>query len=283
MRKSFGFILLSILFLAWTGRVYAASVTYLESPQDSAFTSVDELTFQIKLSINVSNNTNYYLRGVFYKKDTSNYCGFTWNGSAFFSGPYSTNEGWKQFPKVTIQENNWEGEIRVKIDNNDNGCSESGEYGFKLQRFTESGSATFDTQDEKLFTFIIPTPTPTLSPTSTPTPTSKPTKSPTPVKSGPTATPSKSPTSTSTKSLTPTFSSNISPTPTTSSFGKKSTVLGLNNTQDEIPTPTITIKEDEKSSSSGKIIVVAGGVLLALSSGALMYKKYKKEKDEELF
>ncbi|MBU2632642.1 hypothetical protein KKG52_02895 [Patescibacteria group bacterium] len=53
----------------------------------------EELTVNVSLSINASDNTIYYLRGVFYKLGTTRYCGHTWDGNEWFSGPYSSNEG----------------------------------------------------------------------------------------------------------------------------------------------------------------------------------------------
>lgn len=293
MRKSIGAIFFSFLFLVLTGKVYAASITHIESPSSTTFTPQDEISFKIKLSINTSNDAIYYLRGVFYKKDTNNYCGYTWNNNAFFSGPYSTNEGWKKFLKVTIQDNKWEGEVRAKIDGGDSGCKDSGEYGFKLQRFTESGSANFDEQEEKMLTFTIPTPTPTPSPTPTPTPSPKPTKTPTPIKSGPTPTPTKKADPTPTKSSTTLIPTKNSPSPTSQVSSKNksaaqstitpvSQVLGANETIVETPTPINIQKENAGRSPVGKFVTIFGGILLTSSCGILMYKKYRKEKENEI-
>ena len=125
----------------------------------------------MKFSISAQSGTSYYFRAVFYKEGSSNYCGLTWNGSSFYSGPYTTNEGWKNFLKVTINDNSWEGEIKAKIDSEDSGCKESGGYLFKMERFTESGSGSFDPQDVLTFTFTLPSPTPLPTPTLKPTPT----------------------------------------------------------------------------------------------------------------
>ena len=60
---------------------------------------------------------------------------------------------------------------------------------------------------------VIPTPTPTLTPTPTPTPTASPTPTPTPT-SAPTSTPTPTPTSTPTATPTPTSTPTPTPTPT---------------------------------------------------------------------
>lgn len=277
MRKSIGFILLLLFFLVTTGKANAATITYAESPQAAFFTPNDEVSFKIKLSINTSNDTNYYLRGVFYKKDTNKYCGYTWNNSVFFKGPYSTNEGWKQFLKATIKDDAWEGEVKTKIDNEDAGCKESGEYGFKIQRFTESGSASFDTQDEKILTFAIPTPLPSQSPIPSVLPTAKSTKAPTNTLTKATSAPSVKPSTT----ITPTIKSSIVATP--SSTAKSAQILGINEERNS-PTPSINLpdeKEKKTGSLVGKIVIIVGSMLLATSCGILMYKRYLKEKKQK--
>lgn len=276
MKKSIGVIPFLFLFLVFTGKAFGSSISYVESPSSSTFSPTDEISFRINLSINTANDTNYYLRGVFYKKGSSNYCGYTWNGNGFFNGPYSTNEGWKQFLKATIVNNEWQGEIKTKIDSEDSGCKESGEYEFKIQRFTESGSGNFDTQDGKVFTFIIPTPTPTHTPTSAPTPTPKPAKTSTPTK---TPTPIKSQETDSTRLPSPNQSKNITATSTANI--KKDYVLGASQFITKVPIPTKKKKEEVKRSTAGKIIVTSGAILLASSCGILMYKKYKKEKGKK--
>lgn len=262
-----------MLLLAAAGKANAASISYTDFPSQPTFSHNDELSFRVKLSINTSNDTNYYLRGVFYKKDTNKYCGYTWNNSTFFKGPYTTNEGWKQFLKATIHDDAWEGEIKAKIDAEDNGCNSSGEYGFKVQRFTESGSANFDEQEERFFTFTIPTPTPTPMPTVTPTPTNKPTKTSTP-------TPTEMTEGTPKKSITPTNQTKKTATPSATTNNEQ--ILGVNEIE---KTPTVAeenINQVKKRSPAGKIIMVSGATLLASSCGILMYKKYRKEKDQKL-
>lgn len=173
--KLFACILLFFVFFCNTA--FASSIS--SSTSQSEISHEQELTVQVSLSIQASNSTNYYLRGVFYKEGTSDYCGFTWNGNDWFAGPYSSNEGWKKFLKISIQENSWSGEIKAKIDPSDSGCKESGEYKFKIQRFNEtSGSSAFDDQNTLSVLIVIPSPThsptPTVKPTSAPKPTSSP-------------------------------------------------------------------------------------------------------------
>lgn len=172
-------IVFFILLKIYTLPAISASLNSTSLQGDITFEQ--EFVVNSTLSIQAADGTNYFLRGVFYKEGSSNYCGITWNGSEWFSGPYSTNEGWKKFLKVTMANNTWQGELKARIDKEDSGCSQSGMYKFKIQRFNEgSGSSNFDDQNELSVNIMIPTPTNTPTPTSKPTPTLKPTSTPKP-------------------------------------------------------------------------------------------------------
>jgi hypothetical protein len=167
--------------------VYAASIA-LEPEKSSLNSPADEFPVNVNFQIDAPDNKVYYLRGIFYQPDTSNYCGYTWNGNSWFKGPYSSGEGWKNFFPVTIKTGSWSGEIKTKIDPEDSGCRDTGTYRFKIERFTESGSGSFDSQNELTLTVVVPTlipsPTDTPDPTKTPAPshTLTPAKTPTPPK-----------------------------------------------------------------------------------------------------
>lgn len=159
--------LLSFILFIFSVKISVAASISL-STLSSSFSYTDEIPVAVKIAISSADETNYYLRGVFSKEGSSNYCGFTWNGTTFYSGPYTIDDGWKQFLKVSIKNEVWEGEVKVKIDSEDSGCKDSGVYAMRIERFTESGSGIFDTQDPLLLTLTLPTPT--LVPTSTPKP-----------------------------------------------------------------------------------------------------------------
>lgn len=177
------------LFFLGVSPGFAASISYSPVSSQQSFLQTDEINLHVTLSLTAVEGTTYYLRGVFYKEGSSNYCGFTWNGSTFYSGPYTTNEGWKNFLKASISGNIWNGDMKVKIDADDSGCRDSSTYKFKIQRFTESGSGSFDSQDSLSFSFVLPTPTPTLIPTLKPTATPSPTPIPKVTTSSKTSTP----------------------------------------------------------------------------------------------
>ncbi len=177
------FILLTLFFLI--SDIAEAAFTLIK-PNQSDIKDADDYSVSLEFSIEQADDTKYYLRGVFYKEGTSDYCGYTWNGSGWYKGPYTSGDGWKNFLPISIKNSTWSGILKSKIDTGDSGCRESGVYGFKIERFTESGSPNFDNQNEVRVNIMIPTPTHTPQPTHTPMPTDKPTPT---VKPDPSATP----------------------------------------------------------------------------------------------
>ncbi|MBI4990743.1 hypothetical protein HZB96_01460 [Candidatus Gottesmanbacteria bacterium] len=184
--------LIIILFFVFPTSIFAASITLNDGTPTTISDFNQEYQVNVSLSINADDGTVYYLRGSFYQSGTNNYCGYTWNGSSWFNGPYSSNEGWKNLLQVTISSSSASAILKAKLDSNDNACKDSGNYNLKVQRFTQGGSGTFDPQNEQSLTVNIPTPTPTVTPSPTPlSPTNTPSPSSTPQpQSSPTTRPS---------------------------------------------------------------------------------------------
>lgn len=252
-----------------------------------------ELSIQASLTIQTADSTNYYLRAMFFKDGTSSYCGYTWNGSEWFKGPYSSNEGWKKLQKITITNNSWNGELKAKIDPEDSGCKESGVYKLKIQRYNEnSGSSTVDEQNEIVLNITVPTQTPTPQPTSKPTPTAKPT---------PTTKPAATikPTSVSKIQNSSVQTDNLKSMPTVADLvfreedeadvlGEATTAGDINNML-KIATgaayeksklgPSVTKKNDDAKglkSTRKSIMFGVGGILLLFSScGILVMRKFQ--------
>jgi hypothetical protein len=268
-------ILISIVFLCiFPQLVFAATVSF-QNGKTSLVSPNDEYTIDVTLSINSSES--YYLRGVFYKPGTTDYCGFTWNGNDWFSGPYTSNEGWKKFLPITLANNTWTGQVKAKIDSTDNGCKDTGEYKFKLQRFTALGGGTFDDQTEQSVQITIPTQTPTPSPTTEPTKTPTPTKAPTPTD---TPVPSKVP------SVKPTVSSGPSEAATVKKLSvdqitpTRSFVLGEKTAEEKAllhlePSPLI--QGQEHTTLSIGTIFVGIGAFFLIACGILAYYTWKKK------
>ncbi len=263
-------IFCAVVFFTIHALVLAASFS-LQSNQ-SAIGTGDEYTVNATLSISASDGTQYFLRGVFYQPGTSNYCGYTYNGSSYYNGPYTTNNGWQNVLPITVQNSSWSGTLKAKIDSSDSGCQSSGTYNFKIQRFTTSGSGTFDNQNEQTISVIIPTPTPTNSPTSipaatsTPVPTTKITSSPTPIKSGPTPKPT----------LTP------FPTVLSASTSSQTDDSGLSTENTPTGEGLVAGISDERKPLGGfnpfAIALIVIGVGIILTCGILFFREWKKSR-----
>lgn len=142
----------------------------------------------VNLSINASDGTKYYLGGVFSVQGSTNYCGKTWNQEKS-SWTIYTDEA--NLPAVTIASSSASLMLKARLDTEDSGCQSAGTYVFKVRRYTEGGSASFDEQNEQTVTVALPTLTPTPTRTPSPVPTAKPDPTATVV---PTAKPSPLPT-----------------------------------------------------------------------------------------
>lgn len=164
--------------------VVAASLSLSDSTPETLSDLDQEYHTTVSLNIDAADGTIYYLRGVFSKEGSSNYCGKTWNGSSWFSGPFGS-EGFRQLPSVTIASSTAVLTMKVKVDPQDSGCKTDGSYIFKVQRYTQSGSGTFDKQNEQKIAIQVPAPPPTATrvpsshPTVAPTATIAPSRKPT--------------------------------------------------------------------------------------------------------
>lgn len=292
-RKAYLVVSVFILFFIFPLKIFAASIT-LQSNTTMLNSSSDIYETTVTVSINATNGTVYYLRGVFYKPNTSSYCGYTWNGNDWFSGPYSTNEGWRKFFPITITNGEWIGTLKTKIDGLSNACNTSGDYQFKVERFTVGGSGNFDDQNILTLSVVVPTLTPTPSTILTPTRTSTPTKVPTPTK-GPT--PTKIPTPTKTPTVIPT---NIAIPQATKTITKvthavfPTQLVNKNASNSVVPTailgasisaiPTskknkVWIKASSESNPFGGWFVLMGGLLL-VACGILVFLRRIRRSNE---
>ncbi|MGA2911174.1 MAG: hypothetical protein ABSE17_00845 [Candidatus Levyibacteriota bacterium] len=225
----------------------------------------------MQFSISAANGTVYYLRGVFYQTAGS-YCGYTWNGNNWYNGPYSVNNGWQQLLAVTVNQSSWSGQLKAKIDPSDGNCQNSGNYYFKVQRYTVGGSSNFDDQNSLSVNISIPTPTPTPAPTDTPTP--MPTQTPTPK-------PIAAPTSKPTQKPSPTITEDL--------IATDAGVLGDSSGSTEVQTPTPKPKEIKIASDTGsnllpEILILIGIVFLIACAIVVSYpylKNFRKKNNDE--
>lgn len=95
--------------------------------------------FSVSVSLSLPNNPNtaFYLKGAFKKVDGSNYFGLTKvSGSWIKNGSTYSN----QYPITTDSSGNWSGNLEVQVDSEDSGFTGSGDYIFKVARYTSTGS-----------------------------------------------------------------------------------------------------------------------------------------------
>lgn len=107
------------------------------SNSPSQINSDQSFTTLVNLSLPNNPNTIFYLKGAFKKSDSSNYFGQTkvsgsWikNGSTYSS----------QLSITTDTSGNWSGNVEIMPDSEDSGFTDSGDYTFKIARYTSSGS-----------------------------------------------------------------------------------------------------------------------------------------------
>lgn len=248
-----------------------AAMTMSFSGLPSTINQDEEFTIQTSLA-GASTNTTYYLRAAFYTDATTQYFGYTYNNQGAWNNSPSN---YTQFYQInTGSTGTFSGPIKVKVDLLSTYFKGSGEYQFKLGRYTEAGSGP-TWSDASVTTIIGPTPTPTpIPPTATPTlqPTSAPEPSSTPaptIAQAPTNTPTPRPTATLT----------LTPTPVDGD------ILGESAIENEVPTkpPEIPAANPERNETKKKnnqnmiptILIIVGILLMTGSTIPLLIQKAK--------
>lgn len=123
-------ILLTFLFFAKP--VSAVTVTISNTP-----TSVTDQSFSFNASISGASAGTNYLRANFFPTGTTNYFGYTDNGSSFINSSTCS-----EYLAVTIDSSgNWSGTVQAKTDTASSYYSGTGTYGFKVRRYTQSCSS----------------------------------------------------------------------------------------------------------------------------------------------
>lgn len=153
-------ILIAVMgFLFLTSPALAVTVTISNVP--SSITS-EPFSFNVSVSSAQSSTTNY-LRANLFPPSTTNYFGYTQNGSSYVnSSTYSD-----YLPIPIDSSGNWSGSILAKLDPNSSYYSGSGTYNLKVRRYTQSGSS-YTWSDEAILTInYSSTPSPSPSPSST--------------------------------------------------------------------------------------------------------------------
>jgi hypothetical protein len=217
--------------------------------------------FNVSVSLLCSGcTTDSYLRGVLYPSGSS-YFGYTKDNNGNWSNlSGSSCTSYFKIAASDLIEGSWSGKLTFKPDTENGYYNGSGEYLFKLGRYTPScGSPTWS--GESTISIIGPTKTPTPAPTSTPTNTQAPTKTPTPT---------------------------ISLTPSSKSISITTTTLGelvLGETSSKTPTPTVvkTLGVKNNTNTTVAIFLVIGSIFLIICVilWFLIYEKKTFKKNEQ--
>ena len=173
----FIFFFLSLLL---PSSIFAVSIVLSEVP----FIITEDL-FTVHVDISgASANTTNYLRVNLYKLGTTDYFGYTYNGTDWYNGTSFSN----YLPIAVDTNGTWNGTVQAKIDTSVSEYKGPGEYMLKVRRYTAGGTYTWS--NEATVSANLPTSTPTLTPTPTSTPTLKPTPTAKPIPANkPSATP----------------------------------------------------------------------------------------------
>ncbi len=199
MGFAFPFLLSLAFFLIIPSGVWAATSVSV-SGLPSSIDKDQEVEIDVSLVCD-SCTSDSYLRGVFYSSG-SNYFGFTRNNGGSWIN--ASGDNCTQYFKVTasdLVEGSWSGKLKVKPDSADTSFVGSGQYQFKMGRYTSScSSPTWSAETALTITGATPTmtPTTTTTPTHSPSPTatrtSTPTRTPTPTTAQGTPTVTQAPT-----------------------------------------------------------------------------------------
>lgn len=115
----------------------SSSSTFTISNIPAQIDSTQNFSVSITLSLPSAPNSTFYLKGAFKKEGSSNYFGLTKVGSSWIKNgdKYS-----KHFPITTDSSGHWSGNLEFQPDSSDTGYQGSGDYIFKVARYTSSGS-----------------------------------------------------------------------------------------------------------------------------------------------
>lgn len=147
-------------FLFFTREISAVmSLTFSGAPS-----SVEgETPFEVDASlIDAPASRTYYLRAAFHEEGKTRYFGYTFNNI----GSWHNSPGeHKSFLEITTNsEGRWEGKLKAKVDLADSDFKGTGDYRFKIGRYTEGGSLPWSDNSVTIFIKGGSTSTPTPVP-----------------------------------------------------------------------------------------------------------------------
>lgn len=123
------------------------------SPASSLFTisnlpaqinSDQSFSISVNLSLPNNPNTTYYLAGAFKIAGGNRYFGLTKSGSDWIK--YNSENFSNQYKITTNSSGTWTGNLEIKPDTSDSDYKGSGDYVFKIARYTQAGSQTWSNE-----------------------------------------------------------------------------------------------------------------------------------------
>lgn len=195
-----GVIALLIVFLLLFPRdVLALSLSFSGLPAE-----IDKSQeVEINLSFTCQSCSDSYFRAVFFKEGTTNYFGYTQNEKGDWVNTTADKTLYFHLASDSLVEGSWSGKLRARLDPDHTSFTGSGNYSFKVGRYTSQTSSATWSENTAAIYVSAPTPTPTVTPTATPSPTTSPTPTLTTTPTN-TAIPTKTPSpASSTKSPSP--------------------------------------------------------------------------------
>ena len=158
------FVILAFLFN--TSLVGAVSVTI-----PGVLPAITDQTFTVSVSVSgASANTTNYLEVDLFPTGTSNYFGFTSNGTSFIKNGSPSNCS-QYYPIPIDSSGNWSGSVPAQLDTSSSSFTGSGNYSLKVRRYTSSCGYIWSNEAIIPISYSVSSPTPSATPTPTPSPT----------------------------------------------------------------------------------------------------------------
>ena len=268
MPKTVAYLFVLIFFLFFRPPVFAAT-TFDASNMPKNLNEEEEFTVQVSISGAAANTTNY-LRAAFYRESSpTSYFGYTFNHfDTWYNGSPSLIDP-HEFLQIQIgPDGTWVGDLKSKADIASSAFKGSGDYFFKIGRYTASAtSISSDNWSQATpisITATAPTPTPSPSPTPSSSSTSQ-SKSPTPTPKVTSTATAKSPSPTLAKQSPLILSARDQDSLSTSE-------LSIESSPSPSPSPEATQSALSKTKVAG-ILVGSGTILIGLSIGFYLWYK----------
>ena len=158
--KAFFIVVFCVLGAVYPTPIFSAvAPTFSNLPSSINSTNIIEVDVKYKGNPKYYANKTYYLRGVFYQS-SGKYCSFTQNNNGDWIN--TGTDPTKLYQFQTNQEGSWSGKIKVKVDTDSNNFKGSGNYNFKVGRYTSGGSVSWSSGESiNIQAPTISTPTPT--------------------------------------------------------------------------------------------------------------------------